>query len=75
MVWADPPMVESGEFFISCQKEVPPGYVGYITIICNHFQKFQKFKDSELFYGHFRSLLNILKNTAFRLELRILAGP
>ncbi len=45
--------LESGEFLILGHEEVPLGYFYkplYSTIISNHFQKFQKFKDSSLFW-------------------------
>ncbi len=40
----------------------------YSTIICNHFQKFQKFKDSKVFFdGHFQWLLRVLTHETKRL--------
>ncbi len=52
--------LESGEFLILGHEEVPLGYSSKSTIICNHFQKFQKFKDSSLFWWPFSLALKLL---------------
>ncbi len=69
--------LESGEFFILGHERVLLGYFSknvyvvraYSTIICNHFQKFQKFKDSKLFWWPFSLTLNSMSNSIVQKNL------